>query len=666
MANNLAINYQDEAEELFGNQLWRLNNLYWIIDEKGHRVKFQMTAVQLDLFIEMWFMELILKSRQHGITTDKCIFMLDTSLFNSNTSCAIIADNQKTAQKIFETKVKYPYENLDGDLKALLPANTDSAMELKFSNNSSILVSSSVRGLTVQYLHISEYGKICCKYPEKAREIKTGALNTVHAGQFISIESTAEGNSGDFYEYAQQSQKDRLMNVNLTPLDFKFFFYGWFEDSRNEIDPAGIPIPEALQLYFKTLESLPCYWRGNEVITGGIHLSVRKKAWYAKKWKTQGEDMKREHPSTPDEAFETRVEGSYFKSEFERIYRENRITTVPHTTGIPVDTFWDIGMDDTTDIWFIQPRGQGFAVIDFLEHNGEGLAYYARQLREKAQLYKYEYGRHLFPHDVKVREWGPGKDRIQQAHEYGIKAEPVPMLPKEDQIEAARAVLGLCWFDEQKCADGVKRLENYRHEWDDRNGCYRTNPLHDWACFEPETYLLTKLGKCRIIDLPNKGEVLTLCGWKEYQNPRMTRRNAQLVEVAFEDGTTVRCTPDHLFLTENGWKSAESLMKGTMIQSSLIRSHSILEKYRKTLNPCVVTNVVKLQKPSDVWCLTVPSVGHFSLLNGAIVHNCNAADAFEIFAVSIGIYMQSQAGFVPDRSGNYGNNRNVLGHSPAR
>jgi len=78
------------------------------------------------------------------------------------------------------------------------------------------------------------------------------------------------------------------------------------------------------------------------------------------------------------------------------------------------------------------------------------------------------------------------------------------------------------------------------------------------------------------MNLPYSGKVLTKCGWKTYQNPRITQKNARLVEVVFADGYSVKCTPEHLFLTESGWKSAESLTKGTLTQSYLTPLRSIL------------------------------------------------------------------------------------------
>ncbi|MCK5617461.1 hypothetical protein KAR91_87165 [Candidatus Pacearchaeota archaeon] len=216
--------YKDFKKNL-GNQKWRLNHLYWIVNEKGERVKFNLNMVQQILFKFLWFLSIILKSRQHGVTTFFCILFLDICLFNSNQRTGIIAHNREDAEAFFKDKVKFAYDNLPIEIKEAIPAKTDSARELLFNNNSAIRVGTSLRSGTLQYLHISEFGKLCKKFPDKAKEIVTGALNTVHAGQFIAIESTAEGNEGYFFDYCQDAKKKKEGRVKLTKLDFKFFFF---------------------------------------------------------------------------------------------------------------------------------------------------------------------------------------------------------------------------------------------------------------------------------------------------------------------------------------------------------------------------------------------------------------------------------------------------------
>ena len=290
-----------ELQEKMKDQFWRLNNLYWIIDENGNRVKFQMNAVQKVLFWGMWFLNLILKSRQHGITTFICIYFLDTCLFNSNIHAGIIAHNREDAESFFKDKVQYAFNNLPESLRNATEAETESSRELAFPNGSAIRVGTSLRSSTNQLLHISEFGKLCAKYPEKAREVVTGALNTVHQGQMIFIESTAEGKSGYFYDYCKRAMELAERKADLTPIDFKFFFFGWHHDPKNSLKyEQSVDINQDLLAYFDELEKK------------GINLTPKQKAWYTLKFQQQGDDMKREHPTTPDEAFEAAARDCFF------------------------------------------------------------------------------------------------------------------------------------------------------------------------------------------------------------------------------------------------------------------------------------------------------------------------------------------------------------------
>ena len=141
---------------------------------------------------------------------------------------------------IFRDKVRFPYDNLPEALKAAIPIFKDAADELEFGNNSAIRVSTSMRSGTLQYLHVSEYGQLCAKFPDKAREVRTGALNTVQAGQIVFIESTAEGREGHFYDLCEEAQAKQRMGTPLTPLDFKFNFFPWFKCPDYAIDPEGV------------------------------------------------------------------------------------------------------------------------------------------------------------------------------------------------------------------------------------------------------------------------------------------------------------------------------------------------------------------------------------------------------------------------------------------
>jgi len=184
--------------EQFLDPRWRLENLYWITDKQARKVKFVPNEAQLQFLSETTALNIILKARQLGFSTLCCLIYLDACIFNPNTRAGVIAHRLDDAKVIFRDKIKFPYDNLPDQLKEKITATQDSADTLTFSNNSSIRVSTSMRSGTLQYLHVSEFGKICAQFPDKAHEIVTGALNAVAPGQYVVIESTAEGQEGSF------------------------------------------------------------------------------------------------------------------------------------------------------------------------------------------------------------------------------------------------------------------------------------------------------------------------------------------------------------------------------------------------------------------------------------------------------------------------------------
>jgi hypothetical protein len=142
-----------------------------------------------------------------------------------------------------------------------------------------------------------------------------------------------------------------------------------------------------------------------------------------------------------------------------------------------VHTWWDLGMNDVMAIWFTQDIGREVHVVDYMEGSGEGFEFYKHELTERGYLY----GTHAAPHDIKVREMGAhGKSRWQSARDIGINFMLIPRVnAKIDSINAARRFLPICWFDEEKCSQGISRLENYRKAWNEITGTYSNNPLHD-------------------------------------------------------------------------------------------------------------------------------------------------------------------------------------------
>lgn len=458
----------DELVEGLHDKWWRLNHLYYIINKFGQRVLFRPNKDQTQFYQNMWVMNLILKARQRGFTTLVDISFLDDALFYSDIEAGIIAHNREDVSKIFRRKILYPYENLPEIIKSTRPTTTKSKTEIEFTNNSIISVGTSMRSGTLNRLHVSEFGKVCARYPEKAREIVTGAFAAIHTQtgkSILTVESTAEGKGGYFYDFCKDAQDLQLLGRKPSMKEFKFHFFPWWDNNENVLE-TPIPITASMVKYFEEVE-----------VKIGAKLRPEQKYWYISEWKLLGEDMKRENPSTPEEAFEQSIKGAYFSDQFVAIRKEKRICSVPYQKGIAVRTWWDLGMNDVMAIWFTQDVGREVHVINYMEDSGEGFDYY----KDEMEKLGYSYGRHAGPHDLSVREMGnKAKSRYQSAKEIGLYFDLIPRVKRKiDSVNAARRFLSICWFDEENCTKGLSRLEAYRKEWNSHTESWKDHPLHD-------------------------------------------------------------------------------------------------------------------------------------------------------------------------------------------
>jgi hypothetical protein len=167
--------------------------------------------------------------------------------------------------------------------------------------------------------------------------------------------------------------------------------------------------------------------------------------------------------------------GAIYRAEMSAARKDGRVGTVSYDARLPVHTAWDLGVGDSTAIWFAQQVGTEIRLIDYYEASGEGLQHYVRVLQGKP----YVYGRHIAPHDIEVRELGTGKSRLEIARELGVRFEVAPKLGLEDGINAVRMTFGRLWLDERNCARGLECLNNYRRDWNDKLGEFKAQPIHD-------------------------------------------------------------------------------------------------------------------------------------------------------------------------------------------
>jgi phage terminase large subunit len=206
--------------------------------------------------------------------------------------------------------------------------------------------------------------------------------------------------------------------------------------------------------------------------------------------RTMGEDR---YAQEFECSFEAAIQGAYYGTEMKRVTEESRIMRVPYDRALGVITAWDLGVGDSTAIWFAQVVGSGaeFRIIDYYENSGVGLDHYARVLQDKG----YIYDSHILPHDVQVKELGTGKSRLETLDALGIR--PVEVAPKlmiDDGIQAVRSMLDKCYFDAERCDRGIEALRQYQRDFDEKGKTWRGRPKHDWTSHGADAFRYLAVG----------------------------------------------------------------------------------------------------------------------------------------------------------------------------
>ncbi len=449
------------------DKLWRLTHLYYITDKSGNEVLFNLNWAQIQLYDKEWHQMLVLKARQLGITTYFSISFLDDCFWLPNLSAGIIAHRKEDAEEIFKKKVKYAYDRMPQWTRTFNSATNDRSGELAFENGSSFRVSTGFRSGTNQRLLVSEFGKICAKSPDVAKEIVTGSLNTVSRDQIVAIESTAEGREGYFYDFAKTAES--LANAgSLSPMQQRFFFFPWYDEPGYRESGQGIIVSKETHEYMDRIE-----------IERQRKIDEEQRRWYEMKQRMLGDSMKQEYPSTPKEAFESANEGLYYGTQLSKLRAIGNVCRTPYDDSNVVHTAWDIGLDDFTSIWCFQVgRGGNISIINYYENWDEGASHYCDWLNKQ----RYRFGRHIFPHDARKRDIGSKTqylDYVTPLLEGKFVVLDIKECDKLEGIQTVRSMLSRCTFDEERTSIGLRHLEAYKKVWDDRLGCYKNTPLHD-------------------------------------------------------------------------------------------------------------------------------------------------------------------------------------------
>lgn len=462
----------DELKARLLDPAWRIRSLYSVITDDAQQIPFIPNPEQELLHTRLWYRNLVLKARQLGFTTDIAVLALDQCLFNPNYTAGIIAHSLPDAQKIFRNKVRKVYDALPRMVRELTPIRTASASEIVFENGSSISVGTSSRGGTLQFLHVSEMGKIARRYPEKAKEIVSGAFESVPRNGLLFVESTAEGRAGWFYEAVMEALRRKQQGSKDTQLDFRLHFYPWFTKESYRIDPAGVIFTDSDMRYFAELQA-----------KANVRLDRRQMAWYVKKRQVLGELMLREYPGTPEEAFQASVAGMIYADQMKALRLLGKIGTASLRPEYKVNTFWDFGVNDHNSIWLHQRIGAVNRFVRYFQDQNQGLAHYWKLLEGWRIENGAKWGKHYLPHDADTRMQGATVfTRRQTLQELGMTNDSIVVVPRipslNDGISLTKRTLPDCEFDEEGCAEGIEALDNYSRKWDEHVGDWG-EPRHD-------------------------------------------------------------------------------------------------------------------------------------------------------------------------------------------
>jgi hypothetical protein len=411
-------------------------------------------------------------------TTLVCLMFLDHAMFNPNQRCGIVAQDKEAAEEFFRDKVLVAYDNLPDEIKERIPLARRRAAALEFGNNSSIRVGVSLRSGTFHRLHISEYGKTSAKFPDKAKEIKLGTLPTCPLHGIAIIESTAEGQEGEFYKMTSKAMEIADTGRLLTPKDFRFHFFPWWQEAGYRLtadDAKLVAITAKEHKYFDDVE-----------VVMRTRLDLGQRAWYIATRESEfggdPEDMWQEYPSTPTEAFQVSTEGFYYAIQLAQTRQAGRIGHFPFIAGYPVNTFWDIGGSDGTGIWLHQNINTLDRFFKYVEDWEKPYGHYVAELqRIAAEHGGFVWGTHYLPHDAD-HERPQGKtieapiDMLQALNLGGTWQVLERVEDLQHGIQLTRNAFSHSAFDEAGTKEGLVHLAGYKKRWDRANGRWSDQP----------------------------------------------------------------------------------------------------------------------------------------------------------------------------------------------
>jgi len=467
---------KDLTDNYLVYKLWRLNNLYTIVNKWSQRIPFKPNHAQI--LVYYYYLQhprlIILKSRQQGISTLWLIMYFDKCITEADVTAGLMAQGKREAA-ILLTRTKLLWDTLDQNIKNFLMLTTvkDNTEAVKFTNGSQILIGVSFRSQTLQALHISEFGKIANENPKRAEETKTGTLQAIAPGNAAIIESTAEGDN-DFKEMWDDAEG--VIPEERGPKDFLPVFLSWADDPDCLL---GVPQKD-------TKESIEYF---DEHENNGWTFTDEQKWWWIAQYRELKTKIYQEYPLTPEEAFRASRQGAYWHNawkDFGIIGIHGTEIVEPHLYNprLPLQGVMDLGVNDTNTVSLFQYYNKRRTIIWEYGNNNQGVKHYANKIKKFCTLIRAVPPTLFLPHDAKKRSQ---VDLVTAEDAYRAEGFSVIMLDRPlNKLEAINHVRGEIEagnievdFDCPYCR---AVFTNYSREWDDKLNQWKKEPKHDeWS-----------------------------------------------------------------------------------------------------------------------------------------------------------------------------------------
>lgn len=424
------------------NRNWRLEHLYWIKDVDGRVVPFRPNEVQRKFLANEHRRNAILKARQLGLSTLMCVLIADFVFWHENKTAAIIdwrlpegqkklmavrfqwdhldyvpegADRERRviAGLMYQKKRRIGVEKKDG---SLVPA-TATSNKLAFRNGSAVYTDNTFRGGTLQFMHVSELAKMAKRFPDRAKEVVNGGFEAVPTSGRIVVESTHEGGrSGVNYNLMRDAM--RKVGKPLLPVDWRFHFFPWYEESRYQLEvPEGHVFKDETVEYFTRLKEIH-----------GVDVPESARLWW--EWKNGQSDfnINEEYPSVPDEAFDAIGDDAIYCVQFRELRRQGRIGSrfVVHPYA-PVYCTWDIGVADHMAVVFFQKVGGETRVVGGIQAKKSCVLDMLIKVRSFEKVVGFKTYCDLLPHDgghATTNDRKTAKDTLEENGRQNVKVVP--------------------------------------------------------------------------------------------------------------------------------------------------------------------------------------------------------------------------------------------------